>query len=39
VTVGSARISRAQLERWMPLFERPDAAELVLFDPPIDPDG
>jgi predicted kinase len=38
-TVDSARISRAQLERWMPRFERPDAAELAMFDPPIDPDG
>ena len=38
-TSASARISRAELERWLPLFEPPDAAELALFDPPMDPDG
>ena len=38
-TPASARISRAELERWLPLFEPPDAEELALFDPPMDPDA
>src|SRR6478609_8093185 len=38
-TSASARISRAELERWLPLFEPPDAAELALFDPPMDQDA
>ncbi len=27
-------IHRADLDRWLPLFQAPDAAELALFDPP-----
>lgn len=38
-TAASARISRPELERWLPLFEPPDAAELALFDPAMDPDA
>ncbi len=38
-TPESGRISRAELERWLPLFEPPDAAEIASFDPPIDPGG
>ena len=38
-TSASARISRAELELWLPLFEPPDAEELALFDPPMDPNG
>ena len=34
---GSARVSRSQLEDWVSLFERPDSAELALFDPPLRP--
>jgi predicted kinase len=33
-----APISRAHLEEWSAFFQRPDAAELALFDPPPDPD-
>ena len=29
-------IRRADLDGWLPLFQAPDAAELVLFDPPPD---
>jgi predicted kinase len=30
---ASARVTRAQLERWAEQFEAPDATELALFDP------
>jgi predicted kinase len=30
-------ITRAELEEWSGGFEAPDAAELALFDPPLDP--
>jgi predicted kinase len=33
----SAPISRAHLEEWSALFQRPDATELALFDRPLDP--
>ncbi|SEH02831.1 Predicted kinase [Nonomuraea solani] len=32
-TPGTAPISRDSLERWVPLFEAPDEAELALYDP------
>lgn len=31
---GSAAITRAELERWLPLFEAPDHEELASYDPP-----
>ena len=33
-TEGSARVNRAQLDRWLSQFEAPDATELALFDRP-----
>ena len=30
-------IGRADLDQWLAIFEAPDAPELALFDPPLDP--
>lgn len=32
--IGAVRLTRVQLEGWLPLFEPPDDGELALFDPP-----